>query len=161
MKTVAQFSHWLGGLTALLLTLSGGSAFGMNATVGGALPAPLPLFPADNWWNVDISAWPLDPNSASYISFINNGGTRHLHPDFGGDAPTPQDPYACYGMPYVVVSGVSSADLVPAEFSYARVTFCSSATATKYRRWRSSIRRPAYRLSVVSQATRYFHSDCL
>jgi len=48
MKTVAQFSHWLGGLTAVLLTLSGGSAFGMNATVGGALPTPLPLFPADN-----------------------------------------------------------------------------------------------------------------
>src|SRR6058998_2042330 len=119
MKTVAQFSHWLGGLTALLLTLSGGSAFGMNATVGGALPAPLPLFPADNWWNLDISAWPVDPNSTSYISFINNGGARHLHPDFGGNAPTPEDPYACYGMPYVVVSGVSSADLVPVEFAYA------------------------------------------
>src|SRR6266550_8573776 len=119
MKTVAQFSHWLGGLTAVLLTLSGGSAFGMNAIVGGALPAPLPLFPADNWWNLDISAWPVDPNSASYISFINNGGTRHLHPDFGGNAPTQQDPYACYGMPYAVVSGVGSADLVPVEFSYS------------------------------------------
>ena len=118
MKTVSQFSHWLGGLTAVLLTLSGGSAFGINATVGGALPAPLPLFPADNWWNLDISAWPVDPNSASYISFINNGGTRHLHPDFGGSAPTPEDPYACYGMPYAVVSGVSSADLAPVEFAY-------------------------------------------
>ena len=26
------------------------------------------------------------PNSASYIAFINNGGTRRLHPDFGGEA---------------------------------------------------------------------------
>jgi len=119
MKTVSQFSHWFGGLTAVLLALSGGAAFGANATVGGALPAPLPLFPADNWWNLDISAWPVDPNSAGYISFINNGGTRHLHPDFGGNAPTPGDPYACYGMPYVVVSGVSSADLVPVEFAYS------------------------------------------
>src|SRR5437867_11095958 len=119
MKTVSQFSYWLGGLAAVLLTLSGGQAFGMDATIGGALPAPLPLIPADNCWNLDISAWPVDPNSASYISFINNGGTRHLHPDFGGNAPTPQDPYACYGMPYVVVSGVSSADLVPVEFAYS------------------------------------------
>src|SRR3989442_4865392 len=119
MKTVSQFSHWRGGLAAVLLTLSGGPAFGMDATLGGRLPAPLPLFPADNWWNLDISAWPVDPNSTSYISFINNGGTRHLHPDFGGNAPTPEDPYACYGMPYVVVSGVSSADLVPVEFAYA------------------------------------------
>src|SRR5256712_7284808 len=90
----------------------------MAATIGGALPAPLPLFPADNWWNLDISAWPVDPNSASYISFINNGGTRHLHPDFGGNAPTPQDPYACYGMPYAGVSGGGSADLVAWGVSY-------------------------------------------
>src|SRR5919197_60087 len=72
-------------------------AHAMNAVRGGSLPQPLPLFPADNWWNLDTSNWPVDPNSASYISFINNGGTRRLHPDFGGNAPTPQDPYACYG----------------------------------------------------------------
>ena len=119
MKTGSQFSSWLGGLASVLLTLSGGRALGMDATIGGALPTPVPLFPADNWWNLDISAWPVDANSASYISFINNGGTRHLHPDFGGNAPTPQDPYACYGMPYVVVSGVSSADLVPVQFAYS------------------------------------------
>ena len=47
-------------------------------------PGPLPLFPADNWWNPDISSAPVDPNSASYINFI--GGTRQLHPDFGGEA---------------------------------------------------------------------------
>ena len=42
-------------------------------TLGGPLPTPLPLFPADNWWNADISAAPVDPNSSAYISFINNG----------------------------------------------------------------------------------------
>src|SRR5258708_942496 len=52
-------------------------------TVGGALPQPLPLFPRDNWWNIDISNAPLDPNSANFISWI--GSSRGMHPDFGGD----------------------------------------------------------------------------
>jgi hypothetical protein len=45
----------------------------------------------------------LDPNSAGYIAFVNNGGTRRLHPDMGGDvSPGSVD---IYGMPYVVVDG--------------------------------------------------------
>src|ERR1700751_170375 len=70
---------------------------------GAPPPAPLPLFPPDNWWNTDISAAPLDVSSASFIAFINNGGTRHLHPDFGGEA-SPGSA-AIYGMPYAVVDG--------------------------------------------------------
>jgi len=50
----------------------------------GAIPGPLPLFPADNWWNTDISAAPVDANSGNFINFV--GGTRKLHPDFGGEA---------------------------------------------------------------------------
>ncbi|HUH92497.1 MAG TPA: hypothetical protein VL742_05045 [Casimicrobiaceae bacterium] len=70
---------------------------------GAPPPGPLPLFPADNWWNVDVSAAPVDPNSAAYIAFINNGGTRRLHPDFGGEvSPGGVD---IYGMPYAVVDG--------------------------------------------------------
>ena len=70
---------------------------------GAAPPAPLPLFPADNWWNTDISSAPVDAGSAGYIAFINNGGTRRLHPDFGGEAsPGSVD---IYGMPYAIVSG--------------------------------------------------------
>jgi hypothetical protein len=70
---------------------------------GAALTVPLPLFPSNNWWNLDISAAPVDPGSASYISFINNGGTRHLHPDFGGEvSPGSVD---IYGMPYAIVDG--------------------------------------------------------
>ena len=53
---------------------------------GGVPPGPLPLFPADNWWNADISSAPVDPSSANFIAFINNGATRRLHPDFGGEA---------------------------------------------------------------------------
>ncbi|MET0345210.1 MAG: hypothetical protein ABW218_03010 [Casimicrobiaceae bacterium] len=67
------------------------------------MPAPLPLFPADNWWNADISAAPVDANSSSFIAFVNNGGTRKLHPDFGGEA-SPGS-VAIYGMPYAVVDG--------------------------------------------------------
>jgi hypothetical protein len=69
------------------------------STLGGPLPGPLPLFPADNWWNLDVSTAPLDPNSASYINFI--GATRQAHPDFGGDA-SPGS-VEIYGFPYAVV----------------------------------------------------------
>jgi hypothetical protein len=70
---------------------------------GAAPPGPLPLFPPDHWWNLDISAAPVDPGSAGYIAFVNNGGTRRLHPDFGGEAsPGSVD---IYGMPYAIVDG--------------------------------------------------------
>jgi hypothetical protein len=72
-----------------------------SSTQGGPLPGPLPLFPASNWWNTDISAAPVDPASASYISFI--GTTRTLHPDFGGDVSTGST--EIYGFPYAVVDG--------------------------------------------------------
>ena len=76
---------------------------GLGPVPGGALPGPLPLFPPDNWWNVDVSGAPLDPGSASFIAFINNGGTRRLHPDFGGEVFPGSD--QIYGIPYVVVDG--------------------------------------------------------
>jgi hypothetical protein len=70
---------------------------------GAPPPAPLPVFPADNWWNLDISAAPVDTGSGGYIAFINNGGTRHLHPDFGGEvSPGSTD---IYGFPYAIVDG--------------------------------------------------------
>src|SRR2546423_515721 len=81
-------------------------------TRGGALPAPLPLFPPDNWWNTDISAAPVDPNSAAYISFV--GPTRGMHPDFGGDSGDPSSPI--YGMPYITVAG--SQPLVAVAFDF-------------------------------------------
>lgn len=56
------------------------------------------LFPVDNPWNQDISAMPVDPNSANLIASIGLNTT--LHPDFGtvyNGAPN--------GIPYVVVPG--------------------------------------------------------
>ncbi|MGH9173789.1 MAG: hypothetical protein ACRD1H_05510, partial [Vicinamibacterales bacterium] len=74
-----------------------------QAERGGALPGPMPLLPPDNWWNQDISQAPIDSRSAQFISFINNGGTRRLHPDFGAfESPGGT---GIYGFPYVVVAG--------------------------------------------------------
>ena len=133
------------------------TAWAMSAVRGGALPQPLPLFPVDNWWNLDVSSWPVDSNSASFISFINNGGTRRLHPDFGGNAGSG---YAIYGMPYAVVTSVTNADLKAVQFDYADESdgvdhstntsfpFLSDSVRSDYatlldRRRRSRKRRPA------------------
>jgi len=85
------------------------------ATLGGALPAPLPLFPSDNWWNVDVSAAPIDPNSGAYVTFVNNGSIRRLHPDFGGEA-SPGS-VSIYGFPYVVVDGTQAKRAVQFDYS--------------------------------------------
>jgi hypothetical protein len=87
----------------------------VGATLNGALPGPLPLFPRDNWWNVDISAAPVDTASANYIAFINNGSTRRLHPDFGGEA-SPGS-VEIYGFPYIVVDASQPKKSV--QFQYA------------------------------------------
>lgn len=57
------------------------------------------VFPANNWWNLDISGAPVDSQSQDLIDWIsgrpqNPTATRIVHPDFG---PPP------YGIPYVGV----------------------------------------------------------
>jgi hypothetical protein len=91
------------------LLLAGSSA--AVAQLGGALPPPLPLFPPDNWWNLDVSGAPVDPTGGGFISFIGGGDTT-LHPDFGGDDPSTF--YGIYGFPYAVVPG--SQPLEPVTF---------------------------------------------
>lgn len=63
---------------------------GQGASLNGFLP-----FTTSSAWNTDISAAPVDPNSATIIS--NFVGSVNVHPDFGTD-PT-------YGIPYIVVDG--------------------------------------------------------
>jgi hypothetical protein len=70
------------------------------ATLGGPLPGPFPLFPATNWWNLDISSAPVDPGSANFITFV--GPNQQSHPDFGGEE-SPGSA-AIYGFPYIVVN---------------------------------------------------------
>lgn len=89
-----------------------GGGAGADSVVLVADLAGLQVFPADNWWNVDVSAAPVDPGSAAYIDFVSGRtpadptATRHAHPDFG---PPP------YGIPYVTVG--ANQPLVPVTFS--------------------------------------------
>ncbi|MBX7246262.1 MAG: hypothetical protein K1X53_12270 [Candidatus Sumerlaeaceae bacterium] len=93
-------------LAVLLLALPGAGIKAQGVTQGGALPGPLPILPANNWWNLDISAAPVDPASTTTINWIS--ATRALHPDFGGDEEpgNPSNP-AIYGFPYCVVPGTT------------------------------------------------------
>jgi hypothetical protein len=67
------------------------------------------MFPADNPWNRDVSADPVDPNSDRYLARMN-AATKKLHPDFGSDP--------AYGIPWVTVPGTQPK--VPVAFDYAR-----------------------------------------
>lgn len=62
------------------------------------------MFPADNWWNTDISKYPLDPRSSQYIKSIPG----NLHPDFGHNPD--------YGIPFNIVP--RSQKKVPVSFDY-------------------------------------------
>ena len=84
-----------------------------STVLNGSLPEPLPLFAASNWWNLDISTAPVDPQSNAYITFV--GATRGLHPDFGGDV-SPGSP-EIYGFPFIVVDGTLPKRAV--QFAYA------------------------------------------
>jgi len=75
------------------LGASGASA----ATIGGPLPSPPPLFPKSNWWNLDVSKAPVDPNSTAFLNFM--GMNTPLHPDFGGN----DGPVDVFGFPYITV----------------------------------------------------------
>jgi hypothetical protein len=97
-------------LSVLVLVVTATASTGL-AQPAGPLPQPLPLFPADNWWNVDVSQAPLDPNSATIINWIRNGRDLRLRQDWGASAGDPDDPTATWGMPYVSVPGTQP--LVP------------------------------------------------
>src|SRR4051812_22157549 len=102
-------------VAALALALiAGGVAVAKKKHHHGDLPrgpypslGGCPVFPAfsaaanapsaadESAWNQGISEAPLDPNSASYISYIGAHGGDLVHPDFG----SPRE----YGFPYAVV----------------------------------------------------------
>jgi hypothetical protein len=80
----------------------------LESAGGGSLAGRRP-FPADNPWNADVSAAPVDPRSSTLIASC---GLRNLHPDFGttyNGAPN--------GIPYMVVR--SGQTKVPVSFDYA------------------------------------------
>jgi hypothetical protein len=82
-------------LLASGLAACGSSADRVTQPADTTPPAPPPAlsqrpFPADNWWNTDISAQAVDPHSSALITAC---GTQNLHPDFG----------STFGIPYAVV----------------------------------------------------------
>ena len=77
-------------------TTQASACSGMTVGAGASLNGFRP-FPASNAWNQDISAAPVDPNSASYINFI--GATVAVHPDFGSG----EYQGSFMGIPYSVV----------------------------------------------------------
>jgi hypothetical protein len=73
-----------------------GTCKGMSPGQGASLNGFVP-FPADNAWNQNVSAAPVDPNSAGIINFIGAG--IPVHPDFGAGLYNGQS----MGIPYFVV----------------------------------------------------------
>jgi hypothetical protein len=111
-------------VAALVLTVAL-VATGSSAAAGPApLPGPqratavvpvagttCPVFPADNYWNTDISRLRVHPRSDDWLSHMST--ERRLHPDFGpsyGDGPN-------YGIPITVVGRRHRR--VPVRFGYA------------------------------------------
>lgn len=82
----------------------------LPATLDGTIPPPLPLFPANNWWNIDISNAPAVADSTVYHGFMG-GATRRMHPDWGANA-IDDPPCATYGIPYITVDGAQAKKVV-------------------------------------------------
>jgi hypothetical protein len=82
-----------------------GAATGIGASLNGFVS-----FPGDNAWNRDVSADPVDANSAAIIAFIGAG--TGLHPDFGAGLYNGGP----IGIPYTVVASSSQAK-VPVVFT--------------------------------------------
>ena len=95
-------------LTLTAMVFLCGAAFSQSGTCAGMTVGQLTSlngfvpFPASSLWNTDISASPVDPNSANYINFI--GSTVTLHPDFGAGTFHNQT----IGIPYQVVAGTQA-----------------------------------------------------
>ncbi len=91
-----------GGLAALTYGLASSAdpqtkasagLYGIDASLRG-----MTIFPADNWWNYDVSKESVDPASDTLIASI--GANRPLHADFGSF--WRKEPI---GIPYIVVPG--------------------------------------------------------
>src|ERR1041385_6676623 len=93
MRLTAKHSIYLAATAVLTALIFSSSSVRASTTIQGCQ-----IFPDDNPWNQDISALPVHPNSANYITYINAGGKTALHPDFGTGG----------GIPFRVVSGTQA-----------------------------------------------------
>ncbi len=108
--TVAP-AAWTGGpISASSRAVRGPCTVGSGATpcpTDGPRIGDCPVFPGDNWWNTDISNYPVDPNSSRYLARIAQIGGSFVHPDFGSNP--------SYGIPYTVVGATQP--LVPITYN--------------------------------------------
>jgi hypothetical protein len=87
-------------LNAQAVNEAGRAQSGSVPIVGGCQ-----IFPANNWWNTDISNYPIDKLSGKYIAALPG----NLHPDFGHNPD--------YGIPFDIVPNTQKK--VPVTFGYA------------------------------------------
>ena len=93
-------------------TSCSGMSLGTNGSLNGFVPSPTDA------WHQDISASPVDPNSAAYMSTSPTGFKGYfLHPDFG----------STFGIPYSVVDS-STTPSVPVKM----VLYASDSDITPY-----------------------------
>jgi hypothetical protein len=99
----------------------GAQAASSVPVLGGCqmFPAPAAKPTGESWFNVDISKYPLDPKSSTYIASLPG----NLHPDFGLNYYKGQPPY---GIPINIVP--ANQKLVPVKF----VNYASSSNPGPY-----------------------------
>jgi hypothetical protein len=99
-RDMSFFISFIGGLMRRFLLACSLLVLGCISLVAitQAEVGPCPVFPEDNYWNQDVSAEPVHPQSAAIIANINSYGGDNVHPDFGG---TPADHY---GIPWITVT---------------------------------------------------------
>ena len=71
MASSPEAGYWFVASDGGIFTMSPGSAPSASTCT---------IFPADNPWNTDVSAYPVHSRSAAWVSSIGGG---NLHPDFG------------------------------------------------------------------------------
>ena len=96
-------------LLAVLVLLAQPAWAGTSRNLPGTT---CPAFPANNYWHKDISALPVHPRSAQWMSHMSS--TRPLHPDFGPSYGAQSVPY---GIPITYVAGTHPK--VSVSFDYA------------------------------------------
>jgi len=101
---------------ALALALGVAAAGGLPAAAWVLPSTTCPVFPADNVWNADISALPVNAHSGAWMASMGSS-SRNLHPDFGPTGATPTDANPPYGIPFNLVD--SSHPRVGVAFQYA------------------------------------------
>ena len=101
---MAALAGMLGRTARARPVLDPQAALGPGANLNG-----LPIFPADNPWNLDVSRLPVDKSSGAILGRV--GLDKALHPAFGNFYEGVPN-----GIPYVVVAG--SQERVPVRFDY-------------------------------------------